>query len=145
MTITTPKRTRNLLIAMVGLPRSGKSTWARSRPFPIVSPDAIRLAIHGQRFVAEAEAFVWATAKAMVRALFLAGHDTVILDACNNTRARRDEWRSKDWDVAFNVIPADAAECIERAEREGDLYIIPVITRMADEHEPLGEDEKQWL
>jgi predicted kinase len=130
---------------MVGLPRSGKSTEARKLGFPIASPDAIRLAIHGQRFVAEAEPFVWAIAKAMVRALFLAGHDAVILDACNNTRKRRDEWRSKDWDVVFNVIPTDAATCIERAEAEGDQDIIPVITRMADEHEPLGEDEKEWL
>jgi predicted kinase len=133
------------LIAMVGLPRSGKSTEARKLGFPIVSPDAIRLAIHGQRFSALAEPFVWATAKAMVRALFLAGHNTVILDATNNTRARRDEWRSKDWDIAFKVIPTDAATCIERATAECDLSIIPVIARMADEHEPLGEDEKQWL
>src|SRR5882672_916000 len=59
-----------LLICTVGLPRSGKSTWARSQSFPIVCPDAIRIAIHGQRFISEAEPFVWATAKAMVRALF---------------------------------------------------------------------------
>ena len=29
------------LLATVGLPRSGKSTWAKEQGFPIVSPDAI--------------------------------------------------------------------------------------------------------
>ncbi len=39
------------LIGMVGLPYSGKSTAARELGFPIVCPDAIRLALHGQRFI----------------------------------------------------------------------------------------------
>lgn len=51
------------LVLMVGLPRSGKSTIARSGRVPIVSPDAIRLALHGQPFIASAEPTVWATAK----------------------------------------------------------------------------------
>jgi len=38
-----------ILILTVGLPRSGKSTWAAKKGFPIVSPDAIRLAMHGMR------------------------------------------------------------------------------------------------
>lgn len=133
-----------LLICTVGLPRSGKSTWAKSQSYPIVNPDAIRIAIHGQRYVAEAEPFVWATAKAMVSALFHAGHSVVVLDACNNTRKRRDEWRSKEWDIVFKVIPADALTCFERAKAEGDEAIMTVIERMASEREPLAEDEIAW-
>lgn len=129
------------LVAMVGLPRSGKSTWARRAGHPIVSPDAIRLALHGQRFIAETEPFVWAIAKAMVRALFLAGHSAVILDATNNTRKRRDEWKSKDWETVFKVIDTHDSVCIDRAIAEGDSYIVDVIKRMSAEHEPLGEDE----
>jgi len=102
------------------------------------------LAIHGQRFIAEAEPFVWATARAMVRALFLAGHSTVILDACNNTRKRRDEWQSIWWDTVFKVIPDDAETCFDRAKAEGDEYILETILRMADAHEPLAEDEIAW-
>jgi len=101
-------------------------------------------AIHGQRFVFEAEPFVWATAKAMVRALFLAGHSTVVLDACNNTAARRDEWRSKDWDTVFKVVSTPAGVCLERALAENDEYIVKHIERMANEHEPLGEEEIAW-
>jgi predicted kinase len=130
------------LIAMVGLPRSGKSTWAKKAGHPIVSPDAIRLALHGQRFAAEAEPFVWAIAKAMVRSLFLAGHAAVVLDACNNTRKRRDEWKSKDWELVFKVIDITADTCLNRAIAEGDEYIIETIKRMSAEHEPLGDDER---
>jgi predicted kinase len=130
------------LIAMVGLPRSGKSTWAKKAGHPIVSPDAIRLAIHGQRFIAEAEPFVWAIAKAMVRSLFLAGHGAVILDATNNTRKRRDDWKSKEWETVFKVIGTPDSVCLERAIAEGDEYIVDTIKRMSAEHEPLGDDER---
>lgn len=132
------------LICTVGYPRSGKTTWARDQGHPIVNPDAIRLAIHGQTFIANAEPFVWATAEAMVRALFLAGHDTVILDACNNTRKRRDQWqRPKEWGTYFKYFNTPMETCIERCEPGSPL--IPVIERMAAQFEPLGEDEEVWL
>lgn len=139
-----PRKTNKLLICTLGLPRSGKSTWSKSQAFPIVCPDAIRLAIHKQKFVHEAEGFVWATAHAMVRALFLAGHSTVVLDACNNTAKRRDEWRSGEWDTVFKVIPTPAVTCLERAAEVGDVVLAQVIERMADQHEPLGEGEVAW-
>ena len=133
------------MICTVGLPRSGKSTWASTQNVPIVNPDSVRLAIHGQRFIAEAEPFVWATVRAMVKALFLAGHPVVILDACNVTRKRRDEWKSDDWETAFKLIPTPAIVCKQRAEGENDTAIIPVIDRMAEQFEALGEDEQGWI
>lgn len=133
-----------ILIATVGLPRSGKSTWARSQAYPVVNPDAIRLALHGQRFAANAEPFVWATAKVMVRALFLAGHKTVVLDATNTTRKRRDEWRSDEWGLFFKPVPTGHVTCVMRAMAEKDEEILPVIERMAAEFEPLGDDEQLW-
>ena len=129
-----------ILICTVGLPRSGKSTWARAQAYPIVNPDSIRLAIHGQAFVAKAEPFVWATAKAMVRALFLAGHDRVILDATNTTRKRRDEWRSDEWATFFKHVDTPKDVCLER----GDCGIGPIIGRMAEQFEPLADDEERW-
>jgi predicted enzyme related to lactoylglutathione lyase/predicted kinase len=133
-----------ILIATVGLPRSGKTTWALSQAWPIVNPDSIRLAIHGQRFISRAEPFVWATAKTMVRALFFAGHKIVILDATNTRRRLRDEWQSKDWATFFKVIDARAEICLERAAEQRDVEIVPVIERMAAQYEPLGHDEMRW-
>src|SRR6266496_94555 len=131
----------NTLILCVGLPRSGKTTWARAQGFPIVNPDSIRLALHGQRFQLLAEPFVWALTKVMVRALFLAGHSTVILDATNGTRARRDEWHSDEWVTGFQVFTATVFECIQRARAQHDDYIVPVIERMAAEWQPIDIDE----
>ena len=71
------------LILTVGLPRSGKSTWAMQQGYPVVNPDSIRLALHGHRFREESEEHVWAIAKTMVNSLFIAGHDKVIVDATN--------------------------------------------------------------
>ncbi len=127
---------------MAGLPRSGKTTKARAMGFPIVNPDAIRLALHGKRFYAPAEPLVWATAYLMVEALFRAGHDTVIVDATNGTFKRRSEWMNR-YDrpeyaerpsvVELCVIPTGPVTCLERALAEGDDEIIPVIERMARE------------
>lgn len=127
------------LVLCVGLPKSGKTTWARAQGCPIVSPDAIRLALHGQRYVQAAEPFVWATAHVMVRALFGAGHDRVIVDATNMTRTRRDDWREDGWLLAVQNFSAPLAECVSRAAAEGDEEIIPTIERMAAKSEPPDE------
>ena len=137
-------RHKHILIATVGLPRSGKTTWARQQAYPIVNPDSIRLALHGNRFIDRAEPFVWAIAKTMVRSLFLAGHSTVILDATNTTAKRRDEWKSKDWALFFKHIQTPPEICIARAKAEKDDEILPVIDRMAGQWEPLTADDPLW-
>jgi predicted kinase len=129
----------------VGLPLSGKSTHAgllsREKGWPVVRPDAIRLALHGARFNDMAEPFVWAIAAVMVRALFLAGHDNVVMDACNHTRKRRDIWKDPAWRRSFILIDTPKEECLRRANADGDDRIAPVIERMALAWERPGDDE----
>ena len=129
------------LVMTVGWPRSGKTTWAKETGHPIVSPDAIRLAIHGQAYIGSAEPIVWAIAKTMVAALFEAGHERVILDACNNSAMRRKEWLSRRWKRVFMVVDTPAVTCVERAKADGREELIPVIERMADQYEPPSNDE----
>ena len=122
------------LILTVGLPRSGKSTWARKQGHPIVNPDSIRLALHGEGFIASAEPFVWAIAYNMAKALFLAGHDTVIIDATNTTEERRYDWILKFKDLAeitYECFYTPIAACLDRAVLDGKEYLVPVINRMA--------------
>lgn len=105
------------LIMTVGLPRSGKSTWAKKQNLPIVNPDAIRLALHSKAYECEAERMVWTIAHYMVKALFLAGHKRVILDATNTTRARREEWKAPHemWNREYKLFRASRSTCISRA------------------------------
>lgn len=131
------------LVLTVGLPRSGKSTWAMQTGFPVVNPDSIRYALHGQRFIPEAEPMVWAMARYMVRSLFIAGHSIVILDATNTKVHRREEWQAHEWETFYKCFPTPAEECIRRALALDDSYIIPVIERMAAEWEGLTQEE-EW-
>ena|ERR1051326_6352277 len=133
------------LICMVGLPRSGKSTWAKSYGSPMVNPDSVRLAVYGQRYLQKMEPMVWMATAWMVQSLFLAGHDKVIVDATNVTRKRRDVWvklgMENGYQTFFKVIDVPLKVCLERAVAANDSEIIPVIRRMHAEAEPLGPDE----
>lgn len=122
---------KKALLCMVGLPYSGKSTHAKKYSCPTVNPDSIRVALHGRKFIPDAEPYVWAIAKTMVRALFLSGHDVVILDATNITEDRRKEWVSKDWTTKFECMRTPVDVCIDRAKAAGDNVIVPIIESMA--------------
>jgi predicted kinase len=140
------------LVLMMGLPYSGKTTWVRaaalmSNSTAVVSPDAIRGALHGQRYRAESEDMVWATARAMVRALFGAGHQVVVVDATHVSRKRREEWYRGfrgDVRVFVRTIWTPAEECLRRAQEAGDEEILPVIERMDGEWENPGKSEELW-
>jgi predicted kinase len=134
----------NLLILTVGLPRSGKSTWARAQVdlgAVVVNLDSIRIALHGRTFSPEAEDHVWAIAKTMVRALFGAGHSRIIVDATNTTRKRRDFWQPREgldlWRVCFHVVNTDESTCLSRSNDE----LNPVIKMMALQFEKIEERE----
>lgn len=131
------------LILTCGLPYSGKTSWARAQSVPIVNPDSVRRALHGERFLDAAEPWVWVIAKTMVRALFEAGHSSVIVDATHVSRKRRDFWRDEGWHVSVAVFEASAQECVRRALEQGDPEIVPVIERMAREFE-YPSDERLW-
>jgi len=132
------------LICMMGLPYSGKSTEAARLGAPVVNPDSIRVAIHGQKFYGPAEPLVWATAKIMVRSLFMAGHDVVILDATNTTAKRRAEWLGADWRTKWIHVETDVETCCERAIAAGDDEMVDIIRGMHNRFEPLNEYEQSF-
>jgi predicted kinase len=135
-----------VLYLPVGLPRSGKSTWADSlrkkMGAVIVNPDSIRLALHGQDFIASAESIVWATAELMVKSLFLAGHKTVVLDATNVKKDDRKKWiRPNQWKHFFVTFYTPKDVCIARAIEGGREYLVPVIEKMNEQFEPITDSE----
>ena len=139
-----------VLICTVGLPRSGKSTFCNQHisSAPIVNPDSVRLAMHGQRFIAETEPFVWATVKVMIKALFRAGHNCVIFDATNTGADLRKNMRSSEYRSVYKVIKEDPEICKQRAIADGMEDLIPIIDRMHEFYDSLTEGEvayEDWI
>lgn len=136
------------LICMMGLPRSGKTTIVRElmnkHHAPVVRRDDIRLALHGQRYVSKAEPFVKAISDVMIRSLFLSGHDVVICDETNYSRAARDYHKSNAWHTVFYEVPTPLDVCVQRAYDTGQDDLVPVIHQMWDRREPLGDDEERY-
>lgn len=139
-------RSVNMVLTM-GLPRSGKSTWAVDQQRPIVNRDAIRLALHGETYLQAAEDWVTVLEDNMVRSLYLAGHSTVIIDACNLNNDYANRWN--DFKVkgvhAIHIFreqfPASAVKCIERAHADLRPDLVPVIERMWERYGP----SNKWI
>jgi predicted kinase len=89
-----PKSTTNnqLLILTLGLPQSGKSTWALQSAHPIVNRDAIRKTIGGSIRYFKEEKRVNEIEEMMTDSLFNAGHHTVVIDATHLKKKYRDRW-----------------------------------------------------
>ena len=137
------------LISMVGLPRSGKSTICKKLAVelgaPVVNRDAIRLALHGQRYQALAEPMIKAISLIMIRSLFGAGHMIVLNDETNFSRAARDFNRSdKEWDTFFYWVKTSPQICKERAIETGQPDLLPVIDDMQKRWEPFTPKDQLW-
>jgi predicted kinase len=78
---------------------------------------------------------VWLLAKYMVQSLFLAGNDTIILDACNTTEERRNEWVGLCDGIGaliwYKVFHTDVATCVKRARAGNRLDLAEVIYEVA--------------
>ena len=138
-----------LLICMMGLPRSGKTTIVRElmkkHNAPVVRRDDIRLALHTQRYVSSAEPFIKAISDVMIRSLFLSGHEVIICDETNYSRATRDYHKSDKWNTVFYEVLTTPEVCKERALATSQPDLCPVIDAMYARYEPLGEDEGRYV
>lgn len=133
-----------ILLGTVGYPRAGKSSWVRNRSCPIVSPDEIRLAMHGQNYIQAAEPFVWATAIVMVRALFGTGERLVLWDATNTTKERRRMLYETGWTTFWHHVDTPYGVCVERAMAANRGDLVPVILHMHAKFEPLDASCNIW-
>jgi predicted kinase len=123
------------LILTIGLPRSGKSTWANKQNCPVINRDQIRMVYHGNAYIEELESDITIIENYLVREVFM-NNDKVIIDATHMTKKRRIAWDQKDnvWDeVHLKIFPVTKIECIRRATNDNKSYLIPVIERMYEE------------
>ena len=121
---------KTTLTLMVGLPRSGKTTWIEENKTDevIIEQDWIRTNVFGHQFHNAAEPFLKATVTAMIRVLLAQGKD-VILDATCLTKSIRHiytiiagEYKA---DVRLVWLNTHLDECCDRNELSPEGQQIP--------------------
>ncbi len=130
------------LIILVGLARSGKSTyatkWAYEKnifnnaielPRVVINSDEVRLAMYGQRFIKLAEPLVHAHTKLMARTLYNMGY-ACLIDETNTTVGSIKQWLEIDPDAEFVYIDTPVHVCQKRAIDTNQSDLLPVIDRM---------------
>ena len=83
---------RQKLIVLVGLPGSGKSTWAERQGVSILSSDAVRALLTGDAGDQTANRLVFPTLRQMLATRMNAGAEATILDATSLTAKERRAW-----------------------------------------------------
>jgi predicted kinase len=132
------------LVITVGFPKSGKSTYLDRcfSLYTVICPDDLRYAVYGQEFWKQGESWVWAVAEASARAA-LRRNKHVFVDATNTTLRARRSWvkLAKEFDIELEAFVFDVPMqvCVDRAKAEGADHMVPVIVRMATQHEPIAE------
>lgn len=112
---------KNYLYLTIGLPQSGKSTWARMQRVPIVNRDSIRYAIGGSIRYFEEEARVSEIEELMVTALFKSGSRVIIVDATHLKSKYRKKWEElgeiQGFKVKYKRFKTPLQTCLKRARR----------------------------
>lgn len=125
---------------LIGLPRSGKSTWLKNNKNNevVVSADDLRYLVYNQRFWSEGESLVWSLRGIFLKYLLQQGVD-IIIDETNTTQKARkniiDLAKKYDYYITGIVIEVLPDECIKRAKETDQYDLIPVIYHMAENYE----------
>jgi predicted kinase len=131
---------------MIGLPRSGKSTWIKQNKINevVVSADELRYLVYNQRFWSNGESLMWSINKIILKMLMQQGVD-IIVDETNTTIDRRKSIikQAKEYDYIIDCICISTPKeiCIERAISLNDNVIIPIIEKMSEQYQPPNLDE----
>jgi predicted kinase len=130
---------------VVGLPRSGKSTycdhWVRQAggcPRAVVGGDDFRHAVYGSAFRREAESLVFAAMDTTCRALLRRGFE-VIVDETHTTEESLRRVLRIDPDAVPHWLDVPIEVCEERARSTGKDFLVAPIRLMAGQLAQLRE------
>ena len=133
----------SILFIPIGLPGSGKSTWAKETDAIVVSSDAIRGELFGDASIQGDPKRVFALMGERTIAAISAGHD-VIYDATNLTKWARKSIIDKlpaSCEVVFVEFTASVDVCIKRQNLRTRKVPSEVIINMASRREAVSIDE----
>lgn len=122
------------LFWLCGLPRSGKTTYAKQWVKEkgnriIISGDSIRKAIHNKDFVFESEGLVFSIIDIIARAYLNDGYE-VLIDETATSEETVKRYLKIDIKAQPIFINCDLATCILRAKESNKEYLIPTINRL---------------
>ena len=125
------------LICTVGLPFSGKATWAKAQGLPVID-----LEINEKLMKTKSQKNTSALefTRQMIQSLFLSGNSVVILLAENLTRKEREFWVSKDlrWNTEYREFKINELEATRLAQANGaSKAMLDQIKTKAKAYEPL--------
>ncbi|MGD0577460.1 MAG: AAA family ATPase [Bryobacteraceae bacterium] len=83
---------RRKVVVLVGLPGSGKSTWAAQQRAGVLSSDAVRALLTGTEQNQDVNPLVFQTLRSLLRMRARAGAEVTIIDATSLTARERRSW-----------------------------------------------------
>lgn len=133
------------VILLVGLPGSGKSTWAASQGLPVLSSDALRVLLLDDIASQAANAVIFRTLRALLVTRLKLGRPVTCVDATNLTRKERrpycmlTQMHGAEIEAVFLDVPADV--CRERNRARSRHVPEDIMEKMAAKLQPPAEDE----
>jgi len=133
------------LVVLVGLPGSGKSTWAARQPFSILSSDGIRLLIADDPAIQTIHRRVFATLRRLARQRLELHRPSTCIDATSLTRWERRPWirlaDDADCDAEAIFFDTPLEVCLDRNSRRERVVPAAVVRDMARRLEPPSIEE----
>lgn len=133
------------VIVLIGVPGSGKSTWAASQKATVLSSDQMRLTLSGDETDQTIHGKVFAAMRYLLRQRLVIGEQDTIIDATNIRRKDRKAWiqlalkfGARPEAVYFNL---SLEEALRRNRKRSRVVPEDVIRSMFSKLQPPGLDE----
>ena len=133
------------IVLLVGLPGSGKSTWAAHQSTTALSSDAVRLLLADDATDQSIHARVFATVRYLLRQRIAIGRPLTIVDATHLTPAERlpyvqiAQWYHCGIEAVFFDVPVEV--CLERNRGRNRVVPEDAVRTMAAKLVPPTLDE----